>query len=295
MLMTSSRSLKKQRLNSSKMSRQLKVHTLESWLQKARKACSTTNPHAPETLLAHVLKVSKEELITNGHKPISQKSLRKLDNLLGRLLAGRPLAQVIGKAEFSNIRLKVNSRVLSPRAETEQLVEYLINELPRNSKLIDIGTGSGAIGLSVKESRKDLHLYLTDLNKKTLSLAKSNARLNHLKINDFTVSSLIKKVDQNTLENSFIVANLPYLNRAWRTLPAKKLGFEPDTALYAKKDGLDLIIKLIWQLQKRDFFQTNNWLLLEHDPKQLQNLKNFCQKNNLQLISVGSFCSLVKL
>ncbi len=272
--------------------------SLHTWLKQATKACSPQNPNAPSLLVQRVLKFDKAEQLTKGYGLIlTPKQIRKLNNLLGKLLKGRPLSAVLKQTDFHNIKLKVNSRVLSPRAETEALVDYAIVNLPQKAKLIDLGTGSGAIGLAIFKARPDLSIVLTDISEHNLMLAKRNARFNRLGESNhlhYLKSNLIKKVDQTFLHDSFFVANLPYLNKNWTQLKHSRLKYEPSTALFAKQNGLTFIFNLLQDLKQKHLLSTNNWLLLEHDPLQYLELQTFTKKLRYNLTQISPFVTLVK-
>lgn len=270
--------------------------TLEAWLQKARQATSLANPSAPELIAGRVLKLNRTEISLKSKEiKLGQKNILKLNNLLGKLLAGRPLSSVLHHTEFHNISLKINGRVLSPRAETEGLVEYAIKNIPKKSKVYDIGTGSGAIGLSIAKVRPDLSVILTDLSNKTLNLAKLNARKNKIKGVKFVRTNLFKNIDQKDLEGAYILANLPYVNPNWRGLKHQNLKHEPHSALFAGDNGLQIIKNLLDQIANKELLSKDNWILLEHDPKQFKVLNNYCSKLNMDAQSISPFVSLVKL
>lgn len=270
--------------------------TLEAWLQKARQATSILNPNAPELIAARVLMLNRTEIrLRSKEINLTQKNILKLNNLLGRLLAGRPLSSVLHHTDFHNISLKINGKVLSPRAETEDLIEYAIKNIPRNSKVFDIGTGSGAIGLSIAKARPDLSITVTDLTRKTLNLAKLNARKNKINEVGFVKSSLFKNIDQVYLEGSYVLANLPYVDPDWPGIKHKNLKHEPHSTLFAADSGLQIIKNLINQAVAKNLLTESNWILLEHDPKQFTALTDFCSKLKLDTRSISPFISLVKL
>lgn len=270
--------------------------TLEMWLRKARKTTSETNPTAPEQIAGKVLKISRAAIAAKSREIyLSPKQRSKLDNLLGKLLTGRPLAGVLHHTQFYNVCLKVNKRVLSPRAETEALAQYAIENIPKNSKVFDIGTGTGAIGLSLAKARPDLQIMLTDLSDKTLNLAKLNSRKNRITNTRYIKSNLIKKIDQTSLENSYFIANLPYVNRNWPGIKHKHLKHEPHSALFSGDNGLQIIENFLSQIIYRKILNTNNWILLEHDPKQYKKLEIFCKQLSLKTKQISDFATLIKL
>lgn len=277
-----------------------KFQTLDIWLDKARKVTANTNPKAPETITGKVLKLSKTDLATKAKGlKLSPKEVRKLDNLLGRLLAGRPLSAVIGTTEFHSIKLKINPKVLTPRAESEELVDYAIKNVQKSATVFDIGTGSGAIGLAIAKARPDTKVILTDISPVALNLAKRNAKLNRLKNIEFITSNLFKKVDQAILENppekTYFIANLPYVNKNWKEINTKKLSFEPNTALFATSSGLQIIYNFLNELTNKNLLNKANFALIEHDPKQYQDIKKYCQKLNFKTENISNFVTLIKL
>lgn len=273
-----------------------KVLTLQDWLNKANKSCSANNPTAPIQIAGKIFKLSKTRLLQIApEKKLTRTQLARLNNLLGRLLAGRPISQVTKQTSFHNLQLQINSNVLSPRAETEELVNYAIKNIPQNSKVFDIGCGSGAIGLSLSKARADLKVTLSDISPKALSLTRINLRKNGLKKSNLEIrrSSLIKKFDQKDLEDSFFLANLPYVSKNWSKLNQKQLQHEPKISLFAKQNGLQTIYSLIDSLYSRNLLNSQNWLLIEHDPKQLQNLELFCTKLSLKLERISDYVSKI--
>ncbi len=269
---------------------------LDDWLKKARRATSKNNPKAPEIIASKILRMSPTQIATRSDQIIlTKKEQRKLDNLLGKLLTGRPLPAVIHHTQFHNLSLKVNNRVLTPRAETEELIEYAIKNIPKKSKVLDIGTGTGAIGIGLAKARPDLRITLTDIDYKTLNLAKINARRNKITAVKYIKSNLIKKIDQRDLEDSYFLANLPYVNPNWKNIKHKNLKYEPRSALFASDNGLKIIKNLLEQISNKKLLNKNNWALLEHDPKQFDDLQIFCKDLGLKVTKVTNFVSKVEV
>lgn len=266
---------------------------LKTWLNSAGKATSGTNPKAPELIARRVLKLSKKELILKQDLKLNKKNLAKLNNLLGKVLAGRPLHQVLGSTNFHSVHLKLNNKNLVPRAETEFLVDYAIKKLPKDATFIDIGTGTGAIGLSIKKNRPDTHPILTDYRKEALSLARRNAKLNHIRDLELIRSNLLKKVKLSEGSEYFFIANLPYLDPRWTHLKNQHLKFEPASTLYSGKNGLSLISSLLQDIKQRGLLTSKNWLLLEHDPKSLVELKSISKDLDFKLTELKPHCSLI--
>jgi release factor glutamine methyltransferase len=280
------------------MSRLLQPITLEDWIKKARKSTLSKNPTAPEEIIFKVLGLKPEELLQVAPKiKLSSKKQLKLNNHLGMLLVGRPLAAVVRSTEFYNTKLKVNSKVLAPRAESEVLAEFSISNIPKNSKVIEVGIGSGAIALSIAKARPDLSLTVSDVSSTALRLAKQNRNLNKVprKQISFVKGSLLRPFSSKDLECSYIVANLPYLNPRWEGLKKKNLSFEPYSALYSENDGLQTIINLLQQVRIKQVLNAKNWVLLEHDPRQTKQLNQKSQELGFKTTFISPYCTQIKL
>lgn len=282
--------------------------TINEWLTTARVKVEPKNPKAGELILAKILGIEPGRIgLIDGEK-LTVRQLRKCQNHLGRLLAGRPLAQVLGYSDFYNVKLKINNNVLSPRAETEQIVEFCINTLPEGATLVDIGTGSGAIGLSVLKTRGDLQVVLTDVSKSALRLAKHNARYNKLVAQEqngsinkdilFIQSNLTKNIAPSILQsnNVYFAANLPYVDKSWSEVKHRDLEHEPELALYANRNGLQIIFNLISELdslQKQKLSRSTGWLILEHDPRQNKDLGQYCDAKGLRHEKNGDYVTVI--
>lgn len=199
---------------------------------------------------------------------------------------GWPMAYIAGHKEFFGLDFLVNHHILIPRPDTEVLVENAIEEIKRNKKtvLIDIGTGSGCIPIVIGKTLVDMDIEIvaTDISKNALKIAHKNAKKHGIKI---------KFIHSNLLENDellqyinikfpyqlIITANLPYGWSAWKnnsSTETKSLKFEPQIALFAGKNGLELYEKLLKQLKNTKHPLT---ALFEFDPRQTTLLTNLIQ------------------
>lgn len=279
------------------MNRPLRPITLENWIKKARKSTLSRNPTAPEQIISKVLGLRPEEIIKNASRiRLSSKKQLKLNNHLGRLLAGRHLSAVIGTTEFYNIKLNINSKVLAPRSESEDLVKFAIQDIPIGSKVIEIGTGSGALAISIAKARPDLNLTVTDVSYTALKLTGRNRSLNQIPRNQVTIlrGSLLSPFGPEQLNNAYIIANLPYVNQNWQKINKKDLSFEPQVALYSKKNGLQAILNLLDQAKLKIKPSSSGWVLLEHDPRQLETLREACERLNFEATSIAPYCTQIK-
>ena len=198
----------------------------------------------------------------------------------------KPLAYQLGFIDFYGRNFAVNKDVLIPRPETEQLIDEALNlagksylpgvkpgkrELKENPLILDIGTGSGIIAITLKLEIPESTVVGLDISEAALKVAKENAENLGANIT-LKTSDLLKNYDDK--EPDLIAANLPYVNRNWDWLDRESLKEEPEIALFAEDGGLALIKKLLQEITQR------NWhprILLEMDPSQQETLINFAQ------------------
>ena len=193
-----------------------------------------------ELMLAHQLDLKRMDLYLRFDEPVDEKALSTLRENLKKRGQHTPLQHLIGITEFHQSTFKTDARALIPRPETEELVE-LIHRLhfPRPARILEIGCGSGALGLSVaKALGTDCEeLLLTDLSTPALSLAKENAEALEIPAR-FLESDLFSEV---TGHFDLIIANLPYIAESERSDLTPEVLHDPEMALFGGADGLDLI------------------------------------------------------
>ena len=203
-----------------------------------------------------------------------------------------PLAYQHGIQDFYGRDFIVNEDVLIPRPETEQLIDIVLNlagksylsgvkpsprQLPPNPKILDVGTGSGCIAITLKKELPDAEITATDISPKALQLAQKNAITHGTPIH-FIISHLLKKVN---FTPDVIVANLPYVDQNWEWLDREALSYEPAIALYADDNGLSLIKELIIEASNRH----TPHLILESDPCQHTQIIQFASRYSFKSIS----------
>ncbi|MFA6594016.1 MAG: peptide chain release factor N(5)-glutamine methyltransferase [Candidatus Buchananbacteria bacterium] len=209
-----------------------------------------------ELLLAFVLARPREYVLAHPEFKLTAKQLNKFKNLLKRRINYEPIAYILGRKEFFGLEFKVNKNVLIPRPETETLCELAIEFIRANKikKIVDVGTGSGAIALAVKKSLPQMEVLAVDDSISALLLARQNAKLHKFKIN-FLKSDLVKNIPDHWLAGSVIVTNLPYLDRAtikkYSKSLKKQLAHEPPGALFAASHGTAAYAGLFKQLVAR--------------------------------------------
>jgi release factor glutamine methyltransferase len=209
--------------------------------------CETPRLDA-ELLLAHALGVMRERLFVDAELIVAGPAVRTFqDYVRRRSVVREPVAYIIGKRHFRRIELAVDPRALIPRPETELLVEVALS-LPEGRRVLDVGTGSGAVALALKDERPDLEVTGSDLSADALALAGANGERLGLDVRWLTADLLEGVPD----EFDAILSNPPYVPDGDRTMLAPEiLRHEPASALFAGQDGLDAIRPLLEQVAER--------------------------------------------
>jgi release factor glutamine methyltransferase len=207
-------------------------------LRLERAGCGTPRLDA-ELLLAEVLGVGRDRLVIDAEREVATAGLKGFEALVARREAREPVAYILGRKEFRWITLHVDQRVLIPRPETELLVEFGLT-LPHGVRVVDVGTGSGAVALALKHERPDLEVWTTDVSAAALDVARDNARRLALDVR-FVYTNLLTNVGESFYA---ILANLPYVPDG-TSLAAEIRGYEPAQALFGGGDGLELVRRLL--------------------------------------------------
>jgi release factor glutamine methyltransferase len=198
--------------------------------------CATPRLDA-EVLLAHVLGVDRAALIIDPDRGLTPEQARGFMDAARRRREREPVAYITGRKGFRHIELAVDRRVLIPRPETEHLVEAAL-DLPAGTRVVDVGTGSGAIALALKSERPDLSVFATDVSPDALAVARANAERLRLDVT-FVEGDLLAGVEADA-----VVANPPYVGEDDRVMPEVER-YEPRVAVFAADDGLAVIRRLV--------------------------------------------------
>ena len=215
--------------------------------EKNLKSIFIKNPRLDsELLLSRSLKISRENILVNLNRKISKKNFNYFKKLIERRKKNEPIAYIVGYKEFWKRKFKVNNDVLIPRPDTEFMVEESLRLIPKNCSLniLDIGTGSGCIILSILKERKKCYGVALDISKKALNVAKFNAKMQQIKNRIKFVNSDIDKF--NSGKYDVILSNPPYIkNSDIKYLDKDICFFEPKVALKGGFDGYSTIRTVI--------------------------------------------------
>ncbi len=214
------------------------------------------------SIISFVCATSKEQILASMTKEIEDRSFRDIERYIIERKSGKPLAYITEKKEFYSQEFFVDKNVLVPRPETEILVEEALRILgqQKNMKnILDMGTGSGAIGLTIAQ-RAEKHVLCVDISEGALAVAKKNARtLGVAERASFLCSNLFGGVKEG-VKFDMILANLPYVGSdEWEALMPDVKNFEPKRALYGGKDGIEVYMAF---LQKAHLYLRNKGYLL---------------------------------
>ena len=194
--------------------------------------CDTTRLDA-EVLLAAAMGVDRAVLIADPSRGLEPGEARAFQDAARRRAGREPVAYILGRKAFRRLELAVDPRVLIPRPETEHVVEAALG-LPHGARVVDVGTGSGAIALALADERPDLEVLATDSSPGALAVARANGARLGLPVR-WLEGDLLAPVDGPV---DAVVSNPPYV-RAGERLPPEVARYEPDQALLAGEDGLD--------------------------------------------------------
>jgi release factor glutamine methyltransferase len=230
----------------------------------AAAGCETPRLDA-EILFAHVLGVSRERLLTDHDLTVSGPDVRAVQGAVRRRAVERePVAYITGIRAFRRLELAVDHRALIPRPETELLVEIAVAQLPAGARVLDVGTGSGAVALALADERPDLRIAGSDVSDDALMLARSNGKRLDLHVNWLHADLLVGVPD----EYDAILSNPPYVAESERAQLAPEIvRHEPPSALFAGPDGLECIRALLAQAAEREHVKT---IALEHGDGQAE-------------------------
>lgn len=223
-----------------------------------------------EWIVSCSLDIKRDEL--NTERIVSPAHIKKINDIVNERIKGRPLWYIIGDTDFYGFKIKVDERVLIPRAETELLAENVIKSIETGDTVLDLCTGSGAIAIAVAK-KSGATVAASDISEDALILAKENADINNAEI-EFIQSDLFDKIKN---KYSVIVSNPPYIKTEdIKTLDVQVKNFEPVSALDGGEDGLDFYKKIIKQCPK--YLLNGGMLFLECGENQADDIVKMLDK-----------------
>ena len=235
-----------------------------------------------EFLLSHCLDKSLTWLKTWPEALLSSNEEQQFKLYVERRTKGEPIAYITGSKAFWSLELLTNNATLIPRAETELLVELALEELSAKSsaRVLDLGTGTGAIALSIGSERPNDFVLASDFNERAVKLAQKNAKANRVANVKVVHSDWFKNI--NEIKFDLIVSNPPYVASNDPHLNQGDLVFEPNSALVATGNGLDDIRHIVEK--SKDFLKDNCVLMLEHGFEQGELVRDIFLNNGYQSV-----------
>lgn len=237
-----------------------------------------------ELILAHTIRKPRTYLHAHDDDEVEARHLEIADTRLQLRIERTPLAYIIGHKDFYGRKFKTTPAALVPRPETESFIELLKAIIPTNlplivdrKTLVDVGTGTGVIGITAKLEWPELDVTLTDISQQALNLAKQNAAALSADVH-FHKGDLLRGY---AMAGDIIVSNPPYVDRAWDVSPETHA--EPELALYANKQGLALIDQLL--VQAAQLLKPGGSLLLEADERQHAAIIQSAKAQGLKYVS----------
>jgi len=237
---------------------------------KAALSALPLDPLENRILLCHATGLSRVQLITQSERALTEAEARQLSALVARRLQGEPIAYIVGKREFFGLDFEVSDAVLIPRPDTELIVELALERLPPGAaRLLDMGTGSGAIAVAAAHGRPDAQVTALDVSDAALAVARRNAAANGARVR-FLRSDWFAALDAAE-RFELIASNPPYIAAGDEHLSQGDLRFEPSGALTDHADGLSALRIIVAGAPA--YLAPGAWLLMEHGYDQAQDVR----------------------
>ncbi len=213
-----------------------------------------------KSLAQHALGVSRAWLVARLDDPIDVQQARAIERLYARRQGGEPVAYITGEREFHSLDFAVGPAVLIPRPETELLVDLALGALAgRGGRVLDLGTGSGAVAIAIAHRAPDAEVWAVDASEKALDVARANAARHHVNVR-FVRSDWFSRIGAERFD--VIVGNPPYVAAGDPHLAEGDVRYEPRDALVSGNDGLDAIRAIVAQAPRH--LEAGGRLFLEH-------------------------------
>lgn len=238
------------------------------------------------------LDLSRIEIALKPHFVVYPKVIQQYQEAVRRLKEFEPIQYILGETEFYNLIFKVNTQTLIPRPETEELVEWILTEKPiqeeKNNSLtiLDIGTGSGCIAISLAKNRKGAQVHALDISPQAIAIAKQNAELNKVDVRFEQIDILQATSLPSSIQYDIIVSNPPYVRELEKEqMQANVLQYEPATALFVSNEDPLIFYKAIVKLAKSSL-KPNAMLFFEINEHFGQELKKYLNEEGFRNIEL---------
>lgn len=229
--------------------------------------------------LSYLLNKNKNYILLNSEEDLNNKTSEKLNDIIRLVEDGYPLQYALGVWNFYGLDFLTDRRALIPRPETELLVEKIIDASINKNKILDIGTGTGAIAISLAYNLKKSQVHALDISKEAIELAKENKKKIGVDNVDFFLSDLFSQVKE---KYNIIVSNPPYINKKDYKNLDKVLFYEPKNALVGGEDGLFFYKKII--TEAKNYLEDDGYIFLEIGYDQKRDIENLLKENTYRNI-----------
>jgi len=245
-----------------------------------------------QLMLGHALGCPKIQLYARFEEVVDEEKRARFRELVKQRAAGKPVAYVLGTSEFYSMEFGVTPDVLIPRPETEHLVIETLDLLKENStsepvRLLDIGTGSGIIAVTLAKQSAKAHVLATDISDKALAVARQNAEKHGVSDRiEFSAGDLFAAVPSGG-QFDVIVSNPPYIAQSERPMmDAHVIEHEPHEALFAEEEGTAILRRIVEEAA--DYLKPGGWLLLEFSPMVAKRVAQMAEGTGLyERVSIG--------
>ncbi|MCW8941694.1 MAG: peptide chain release factor N(5)-glutamine methyltransferase [Gammaproteobacteria bacterium] len=259
---------------------------IQKALQQAGKELADSSPSAildAQVLLTHVLRCNTAHLAAWPEKTLSEDQLADFQKLVNRRQQGVPVAHLTGSREFWSLDFSVDDSTLIPRPETETLVEYLLDNFGNreNLKLLDMGTGTGAIAISIAKEKPGWEIVASDISEQALKLARQNCNDHDTGNVTLIHSDWFHTIDQENFD--IIISNPPYIASDDPHLTQGDVRFEPQSALSSGATGMDDIEHIC--SHAKEYLLQDGWLIVEHGYNQKQLVTDCFSRNDFTEIT----------
>lgn len=267
--------------------------TISFWLKNAAKSLKDAGISSArldaELILANTLRKNRTYLHAHLDEEIDPRRVDIANARLDLRLDRVPMAYILGYKEFYGRKFTVSPAVLVPRPESEDMISLFLDATAgeiEQKVLIDVGTGSGCLGITAALERTNISVILSDISKDALRIAEKNTDEYHARV----------KIQQQSLLNGqlepvdYIFANLPYVDKDWEVSP--ELQYEPKIALFTEDGGLKLILELIQQAPR--CLTPNGQLFIEADPTQHERIIQAAAKQNFKLATIQRYIIVLR-